>query len=126
MTEWTEGRLKAFIIAVLRQGTRRYPPKYESLNEAKTEKRKNEKTGRIAQHYKCAKCKSDYPAKEVQVDHRRPVVGPEGFKDWNTYIERMFCDKKNFQVLCKSCHSSKTKKETQSRLTRSSKQKVDL
>jgi len=32
---WTEGRLKGFIISTLRSGMRRYPPKYEALNDAK-------------------------------------------------------------------------------------------
>ena len=109
---WTEARLKAFIIAVLRQGTRRYPPKYETLNDAKTTKKVNPKTKRLAQHYACAKCKADFPQKEVQVDHKKPVVDPkQGFVDWNTYIERLFCDKKNLQVLCTSCHEVKSSKE---------------
>jgi hypothetical protein len=111
-TPWTEARLKAFIIAVLRQGTRRYPPKYETLNAAKTEKKINPKTKRLAQHYACAKCKKDWPQKEVQVDHVLPVVDPgQGFVDWNTYITRLFCDKDNLTVLCLQCHHEKTKGE---------------
>lgn len=109
---WTDARLRAFIIAVLRQGTRRYPPKYETLNAAKTKKKTNPKTGRQAQHYACAKCKQDFPQKEVQVDHKKPVVDPkDGFIDWNTYITRLFCEQKNLQVLCSTCHGSKTEKE---------------
>ena len=110
--QWTEARLKAFIISTLRAGSRRYPPKYETLNEAKTEKKLNKATGRVAQHYKCNACKQEFPAKEVQVDHKKPVVDPKtGFVDWNTYIERMFCKKSNLQVLCRSCHKKKTEKE---------------
>lgn len=110
--EWTAARHRAFIISGLRAASRRYPPKFETLNEAKTEKKINEKTGRIAQHYQCKKCKQDFPAKDVQVDHKKPVVDPKtGFVDWNTYVERMFCKKSNFQILCRSCHLEKTKKE---------------
>jgi len=110
--EWTPARRKAFIVSVLRSGTRRWPPKYETLNEAKTEKKINALTGRLAQHYKCKKCRKDFPAKMVQVDHIKPVVLPgEGFVDWNTFIERLFCDKGNLQVLCLGCHEKKTKKE---------------
>ena len=62
----------------------------------------------------CKACKGEFPAKDVQVDHKVPVVDPKtGFVDWNTYIDRMFCPKKNFQVLCKECHLVKTKKEKQ-------------
>lgn len=111
--QWTDARLKSFIISGLRAASRRYPPKYETLNEAKTEKKINAATGRLAQHYKCAVCKEEFPATQIQVDHKRPVVDPKkGFVDWNTYIERMFCDKKNLQALCKGCHKTKTTKET--------------
>jgi 5-methylcytosine-specific restriction endonuclease McrA len=111
-TPWTEGRKRAFIVAVLRNGTRRYPPKYETLNEAKTEKKINKKTGRQAQHYACAVCQKDFPQKEVQVDHKKPAVDPKtGFISWDVYIERLFCGKENLQVLCKPCHDAKTKGE---------------
>lgn len=117
MTQWTEARLKAFIISGLRATSRRYPPKFETLNEAKTTKKINSKTGRLAQHYRCNACKEDWPAKEVQVDHKKPVIDPKiGFIDWNTFIERLFCKKSNFQILCTACHKKKTKKETNARL----------
>jgi hypothetical protein len=110
--EWTEARWKAFIISILRSGTQRYPPKYECLNEAKTEKKINPKTGRIAQHFMCAICKSDFPQKEVAVDHVIPVVDPRvGFTSWDNFISRLFCSKDNLQVLCNPCHKIKTNQE---------------
>lgn len=42
------------------------------------------------------------------VDHIKPVGK---FKDWNTYIENLFCEEENLQLLCKECHDKKTKKE---------------
>ena len=111
---WTEARLKAFIISGLRAASRRYPPKFEALNEAKTTKKINQKTGRIAQHYMCKACKDEFPAKDVAVDHKKPVVDPAvGFVDWNTFVSRLFCEKKNLQVLCTACHKAKTMKEKQ-------------
>lgn len=115
---WTEARYKAFIISGLRACSRRYPPKFETLVEARTEKRINKKTKRLAQHYRCNACKGDFPSAEVQVDHKVPVVCPEqGFVDWNTYIPRLFCDKSNLQVLCTTCHNNKTKQEKTSSLS---------
>lgn len=112
--EWTPARKKAFIISVLRSGSRRYPPKYETLNEAKTEKKINPKTGRLAQHFRCAACLEEFPQKAVQVDHIKPVVDPRrGFTNWDTFIKRLFCDRKNLQVLCETCHKTKTKEEKQ-------------
>lgn len=109
--EWTEARKHSFIVSVLRSGTRRWPPKYECLNEAKTEKKVNTKTGRIAQHYMCSICKEDFSATNIDVDHIKPVVGSEGFTSWDVYIKNMFCDKENLQVVCKPCHKIKTKQE---------------
>lgn len=111
-TQWSDGRKKAFITSVLRSGSRRWPPKYQTLNEAKTTKRINEKSKRLAQHYLCAACQQEYTNKDVQVDHIQPVVDPKlGFQDWNTFIDRLFCDTDNLQVLCTSCHNTKTKTE---------------
>lgn len=112
---WTEGRLKAFIIAVLRSGTRRYPPKWETLKDAYVGIRLNEKTNREGKHYLCALCEGEFPAKEIQVDHIIPVTGPEGFTTWDNYIERLFCSKDNLQAICVGCHKIKSYNETQER-----------
>lgn len=110
--EWTPARRRSFIVSVLRNGSRRWPPKYETLNKSKTVKKINKKTGRQAQHFLCATCQKDFPQKEVQVDHKEPVVDPAvGFVNWDTFIERLYCDESNLQVLCKTCHDIKSKGE---------------
>ena len=110
--DWTEARKHSFIVSVLRSGTRRWPPKYETLNAAKTTRKINKKTGRLAQHYRCALCEEEFPATGVQVDHKVPVVDPvKGFKNWDTFIKRLFCEATNLQVVCKPCHKAKTKAE---------------
>ena len=87
------------------------------MNEAKTEKRINEKTGRLAQHYLCAACCQEYTAKDVVVDHIDPVIHPkEGFVSWDVFIQRLYCDKDNLSVLCKVCHKIKSKEENEIRL----------
>ena len=121
---WTAGRLKTFITSTLRSGFRKFPPKFETLKEASVGKKVNKKTGRVAEHFKCATCKQDFPAKEVNVDHLEPVVCPvEGFINWDVYIKRMFCDKSNLQVLCEGCHDKKSAEERKIRATKS-KEKV--
>lgn len=113
---WTEGRIRAFIVSVLRVGSRKWPPKYETLNEAFVGVKTNEKTGRLCKHYKCAKCNNDFPSKDVQVDHINPVVDPNtGFTSFDDYIARLFCGKDNLQVLCVECHKEKSKKERYSK-----------
>ena len=109
---WTQGRLHGFIVNTLRYGARKWPNKFAALEEAKTEKKINIKSGRMAQHYRCAHCQEEYTNKDIEADHIIPVVDPKvGFVDWNTFIERMFCAKDNYQILCIVCHKKKSKSE---------------
>lgn len=112
---WTESRFNSFVKGGLRSISQRWPPKYTVLNEAKTEKKINPKSGRIAQHFLCAKCLKDFPQKEVEVNHIIPVVPISGFDDWNGVIERMFCEKELLEVLCRLCHKGVTTEENNNR-----------
>src|ERR1700693_5280277 len=92
--QWTDGRFKSFITSALRSATRRWPPKWATLNEAFVGIRKNRKTKRDSKHYRCSGCRDLYPAKEVQIDHIIPI-GRD--LDWNSFIEALFCEKDNLQ-----------------------------
>lgn len=110
--EWTEARFKSFVTSALRAASRRWPPKYAALKAAFVGKKVNAKTGKMAMHYKCAACKKLFVAADVQVDHIKPVVDPKkGFVSWDVYINRMFCEIEDLQVLCKVDHKVKTDKE---------------
>lgn len=110
--QWTEARFNSFVKGGLRGVSRRWPPKYECLNAACVGKRINAKSGREAKHFLCASCNQSYPAKDVQVDHINPIIDPAvGFVDWNTVVERMFCEKEFLQCLCTDCHKKKTTSE---------------
>ncbi len=112
VSTWTEGRFRAFITSALRSAFRKFPNKFAVLKRAFEGKRINKRTGREAAHYKCATCEKLYVAKDVQVDHIEPVVSPsEGFVSWDVYIQRLYCDETNLQVLCTSCHKKKTASE---------------
>lgn len=113
--KWSQGRINAFIVSVLRAGSRKWPPKYQTLNDAYVGIRLNEKTNREGKHYLCALCEGEFPSKEVEVDHIEPVISSKGFTSWDDYIARLFCDKSNLQVVCKSCHKIKSYNETQER-----------
>lgn len=110
-----QAKLKNFVVSQLRGSFRKYYVKYEVLNEAKTEKKVNASTGRIAQHYRCNGCKKEFVQSQVQIDHIEGVTDNRGFVDWNTYIDRLFCPKDNLQCLCLSCHKRKTKDENAER-----------
>ena len=115
--EWTEARFRAFIISALRAYMKRFPPKWKALKAAMVGKRINKRTGRQAEHYLCASCGDFFVARDVQVDHIDPVVSPEeGFQDWWTYFNRLYCEADNLQVLCKQCHKDKTNAERKERI----------
>lgn len=114
--EWTEARFRSFVVSALRAASRRWPVKWAVMKAAFVGKTINKETGKLAQHYKCAACKCNFPAANVVVDHIEPVVDTMvGFVDWNTYVERMFCEADGLQVLCKPCHSDKTAQERKER-----------
>lgn len=112
--QWTTARYNSFIKSALRSASQRWPPKYSVLNKAKLGKRINKSSGRMAEHFLCKACCEAFPAKEVQVDHIMPIINPvKGFISWDDVIKNMFCEEHNLQVLCKDCHTIKTKQERQ-------------
>jgi len=113
--EWTTARKKSFIVSALRAGSRRWPPRFETLADAKTEKKINKATGRLAQHFRCAACQEEFPATMVEVDHIKAVAANDGFTTWDSFIENLFCGKDNLQILCKPCHREKSALEKQKR-----------
>ena len=110
--QWTEAKFNSFIRNQLRSATRKWAP----INEVKKEANVSRGT------YLCAGCNKHVPLtikdgrkriKNVFVDHIDPIVDPHvGFQGFDVYIERMFCEKINLQLLCKPCHDIKSLKES--------------
>jgi hypothetical protein len=97
---------KAFIIASLRKASYRWSPRTAAFTAARVSRGL----------YCCNLCKGEFSNKEVALDHVNPVVDPvEGFTTWDEYIKRMFCEVDGFQVLCDTCHTSKTMTERELR-----------
>lgn len=114
--QWTEARFASFIKSALRAASRKWPPKWEALKKACVGKKLNKATGKLIFHYKCNGCTRLFKAADVQVDHIEPVVDIDrGFRGWDEYIDRMFCETDHLQVLCKECHSIKTSNEKAAR-----------
>jgi 5-methylcytosine-specific restriction endonuclease McrA len=111
--EWTEARYVAFVKGALRGAM--WPPKYTCIAKAFVGHGVNPATNRKCKMYKCASCAASFPAKQMKADHITPVVGPEGFVDWNTFIARLYVEADGFQAVCEVCHNKKTKEEREAR-----------
>lgn len=109
--KWTKSRFNSFIKSALRTASVRWEPRYTTLNDAFVGKQINKSTGRLAKHFECSRCQGHFPQKEVEVNHKIPVVPVEGFDSWDAVIERMFCEKNELEVLCKPCHKIVTAEE---------------
>jgi len=77
------------------------------------------------------KLKDEFPSQNIKMekckdDHINPVIDvKDGFVDWNTLVERMFCPYDNWQKVCKTCHDMKTKEEREQRKQWRKKRKVE-
>lgn len=109
--QWTQARYNSFVKGALRAASQRWPPKYSVLAKAFTKRKENKATGRLAKHFRCNKCKEEFPQKEVEVNHIVPVVPLSGFDSWDRVIERLFCEEDGLEVVCKPCHKSISKDE---------------
>jgi len=89
-----------FAMAALRRASYKWPARYNTL-----------KTARVGRNeYQCAKCGSGkiHKKNEIQIDHIHPVMPVTGWDNWEGYIDRMFADEGEFQVLCKKHHKEKS------------------
>lgn len=111
--KWTQAKFNSFIKNNLRSATRKWAP----IQQCK--KRANVSRGL----YKCESCGNEVPPtvfdeekrkrmKNIFVDHEVPIIDPAvGFTTWDECIERMFCDSNNLQLICKDCHTIKSREE---------------
>jgi hypothetical protein len=84
------------------------------------------KTGMLRRvHYTCAQCGRKFSIRDVAVDHKEDIGI---FSTWDEFVERLFCDVSNLQILCnyankdmeqhgnvKSCHRQKCAEEAAKR-----------
>lgn len=90
----------------LRRISRRWPPVYKALANAKVPYTGDNK--RKKWWYECADCKQLFDGKNVSVDHIEPVGTLLKKSDIADFIEKLFCSVDKLQVLCDNCHDLKT------------------
>jgi len=105
----TESAFWSFIRSALRQKSRWWKP----ITECKMKARRPYKGPNKRQkfEYLCNSCKTWFPEKQINVDH---IVGAGSLncgQDLPGFVDRLFCEQDNLQVLCTTCHDHKTKLE---------------
>ena len=105
----SESAFWSFIRSALRNKSRWWKPISECKQRARrpyTGAKKRQKF-----EYQCNECKGWYPDKEINVDHIIPAGTLTCSNDLPGFVERLFCEIDNLQVLCETCHNKKTKNE---------------
>ena len=107
----TESAFWSFIRSALRQKSRWWKP----ITECKMKARRTYKGPNKRQkfEYQCNNCKLWFPDKKINVDHIVPAGSLNCAQDLPGFVEVLFCEVCNLQVLCTDCHDYKTKLEKQ-------------
>ena len=105
----SESAFWSFIRSALRQKSRWWKPISEAKAKAKRAYKGPLKRQKF--EYQCATCLKWFPDKHVNVDHINPAGTLRCAEDLPAFVERLFCEVDNLQVLCTTCHNIKTQKE---------------
>lgn len=115
--EWTEARFHSFVKSALRSASMRWPPKGRVKKKARIERGVYKCAGYKRRAHKVNASLPPPKGKKKRinnavVDHINPIIDPRtGFTNWDSTIERMFCEEDGLQVLCHDCHKRKTDDE---------------
>ena len=109
----TESAFWSFIRSALRQKSRWWKP----ITQCKMKARRAYKGPNKRQkfEYQCKQCTNWFAEKNINVDHIVPAGTLRCANDLPGFVERLFCEADNLQVLCSNCHDFKTKNEKDGR-----------
>lgn len=105
----TEAAFWSFIRSALRQKSRWWKPITQCKQKARRLYKGSNKRQKF--EYQCRNCMEWYPEKQINVDHIIPAGTLRSALDLPGFVERLFCEGDNLQVLCSTCHDVKTKNE---------------
>ena len=107
----TESMFWSMIRSALRQKSRWWKPIAECKKLAQRAYKGPDK--RQKWEYECSKCKAWFKADAVNVDHIEPAGSLNCSEDLAPFVDTLFFEQENLQVLCKTCHDEKTQLEKQ-------------
>jgi 5-methylcytosine-specific restriction endonuclease McrA len=105
----TEAAFWSFIRSALRQKSRFWKPILQTKLAAKRKYHGPNKRQKF--EYQCAICNEWFPEKKINVDHIIPAGSLSCAADLPGFVERLFCEQDNLQVLCTHCHDIKSKED---------------
>ena len=105
----SESAFWSFIRSGLRQKSRWWKPITQCKLEAKRPYKGTNKRQKF--EYQCNECKNWFIEKLINVDHIHPAGSLNCAADLPAFVERLFCETDNLQVLCEACHNIKTQNE---------------
>lgn len=105
----SEAAFWGFIRSTLRQKSRWWKPITQCKMKSRRAYRGPLKRQKF--EYQCAQCLGWFPEKQINVDHIIPAGTLRCANDLPGFVERLFCEEHNLQVLCSTCHDLKTKNE---------------
>ena len=107
----TESMFWSMLRSALRQKSRWWKPIGECKKLAQRAYKGPNK--RQKWEYECSKCKGWFKSDQVNVDHIEPAGSLNCSNDLPAFVDTLFCEQENLQVLCKTCHDQKTQLEKQ-------------
>lgn len=105
----SESTFWSFIRSALRQKSRWWKPISICKANAKRDYKGPNKRQKF--EYQCNECKAFFPEKKINVDHKVPAGSLNTKEDLPGFVERLFCEVEDLQVLCETCHNIKTQLE---------------
>lgn len=105
----TESAFWSFIRSALRQKSRWWKPITECKLKAKRTYKGPNKRQKF--EYQCKSCNNWFPEKQINVDHIIPAGSLNCAEDLAGFVDRLFCEQENLQILCTQCHNIKTQNE---------------
>lgn len=105
----TEAEFFSKIRSALRKAFQFWKPMQLVLEEASRKSQSDNK--RLKKEYQCNHCKKWFKRSDVQIDHVIECGSLKCYEDIVPFIIRLTAEEKSaYQILCKNCHSCKTKK----------------